>query len=152
MAATVTENQPATARTGPKTVLVVDDEASIRQLITVMLEVEGLRVLEADCGEAALEIIAAEQVDLITLDVMMPGLDGWEVAAELDRHERTAGIPRVMVSGVPIHQLQQEEGATRASAVLAKPFDFVEFVDIATRLLAGPIDLPAPRNGEALAG
>lgn len=142
----------AAARTGPKTVLVVDDEASIRQLITVMLEVEGLRVLEAECGERALEILASEHVDLITLDVMMPGLDGWQVAAALDLDDRTAGIPRVMVSGVPLNQLRQEPGASRASAVLAKPFDFVEFVETAQNLLAKAPTIPTPRDGAALAG
>jgi CheY-like chemotaxis protein len=152
MATPLTDSQPTIVRSVPKTVLVVDDEDSIRQLITVMLELEGLRVLEADCGERALEIVATEHVDLITLDVMMPGLDGWQVAAELDLDDRTATIPRVMVSGVPIAQLRAEPRAQRASAVLAKPFDFVEFVDIATRLLAGPVDVPNPRQGEALAG
>lgn len=134
----------------PKTVLVVDDEVSIRQLIVVMLELEGLRVLEADCGERALEIIATEAVDLITLDVMMPGLDGWQVAAALDADQRTQAIPRVMVSGVPLRELRMAPGADRASAVLAKPFDFVEFINTTTRLLTKPLNLPAPRNGESV--
>ena len=134
-----------------QTVLVVDDEESIRQLIAVMLEMEGLRVLQADCGEQALDIAATETIDLITLDVMMPGIDGWEVAGQLDLDDRTAAIPRVMVSGVPVQELRQAPGAARASAVLAKPFDFVEFVDTAQRLLRAPIALPAPRNGDAIA-
>jgi CheY-like chemotaxis protein len=137
---------------GPKTVLVVDDEDSVRQLIVVMLELEGHRVLQAENGEQALQIAAEVDLDLITLDVMMPGLDGWAVASTLDADARTSAVPRVMVSGMPMAQLQAEPGAKRASAVLAKPFDFAEFVDIVQRLLAKPIELPAPRDGEALAG
>ena len=133
---------------GRRTALVVDDEEPIRQLISVMLELEGMRVLQADCGEAALEIAAREELHLITLDVMMPGLDGWQVAATLDADPRTAVVPRIMVSGVPIAELRAAPGASRASAVLAKPFDFAEFTDIARGLLAQPVHVPAPRGGQ----
>ena len=150
----VSETSAATAAhmAGPKTVLVVEDEDSVRQLIVVILELEGHRVLQAETGERALQIAADNDLDLITLDVMMPGLDGWAVAAVLDADARTSVVPRVMVSGMPLAQLEAEPGAQRASAVLAKPFDFVEFTDIVQRLLAKPLVLPAPRDGEALAG
>jgi CheY-like chemotaxis protein len=150
----ITESAASTAAhmAGPKTVLVVDDEDSVRQLIAVMLELEGHRVLQADNGQEALRIAAEQDLDLITLDVMMPGLDGWGVAAALDEDTRTSAVPRVMVSGVPLAQLQAEPGAARASAVLAKPFDFAEFVDIVQGLLITPLPVPAPRDGEALAG
>ena len=109
----VSETAAATAAhmAGPKTVLVVDDEDSVRQLIVVMLELEGHRVLQAESGEQALEIAADNDLDLITLDVMMPGLDGWAVAAALDADARTSGVPRVMVSGMPLAQLEAEPGA-----------------------------------------
>jgi CheY-like chemotaxis protein len=130
-----------------RTVLVVDDEESVRQLIVVMLELEGHRVLEADCGAKALEVVAAHHVDLITLDVMMPDLDGWEVAERLDGQPATSSIPRLMVSGMPLHQLNESPGATRAAAVLAKPFDFAEFVSLVQLLLATPLPVPEPRAG-----
>ena len=130
---------------GRRTVLVVDDEQSVRELIAVILELEGHRVLQADCGAAALELAAAEDLDLITLDVMMPGLDGWQVADALDADDRTARVPRMMVSGKPLVELQAAPGCSRASAVLTKPFDFAEFADVVRRLLAAPPGLPTPR-------
>ena len=74
-------------RTETKRVLVVDDEQSIRLLCQVNLGASGIGVLEADDGETALELARREQPDLILLDVMMPGLDGWSVARELAEDE-----------------------------------------------------------------
>jgi CheY-like chemotaxis protein len=128
-----------------KTVLVVDDEAPIRELISVMLELEGHRVLQAEDGNRALEIAAEEYLDLVTLDVMMPGLDGWEVAAAMDADPRLSAVPRLMVSGMAMPQLRAAPGAARASAVLAKPFDFAEFTEIVAMLLAKPVAVPGPR-------
>ena len=65
------------------TVLVIDDEAPIRLLCRVNLEAEGMDVLEAADGPSGLETARAEQPDVVLLDVMMPGLDGWRVAEEL---------------------------------------------------------------------
>ena len=133
------------ALAGRKTVLVVDDEDSVRELLSVMLELEGHRVLQADRGATALEIAATEELHLITLDVMMPGLDGWQVAAALDASARTASVPRMMVSGKPLVELDSAPGRARASAVLTKPFDFAEFTDIVRRLMAAPHVMPRPR-------
>lgn len=128
---------------GRQSVLVVDDEDSVRELIAVILELEGLRVLQAACGEEALYLAGSEELHLITLDVMMPGLDGWQVAAALDASDRTRAVPRMMVSGKPIVELDRAPGRERASAVLTKPFDFAEFTDIALRLLR--VQVPSPR-------
>jgi two-component system cell cycle sensor histidine kinase/response regulator CckA len=138
-----TAKDALSALAGRRTVLVVDDEQPVRELIAVMLELEGLRVLQADCGAAALEIAATEELALITLDVMMPDLDGWQVADALDASERTARVPRVMVSGKPLVELESAPGRERASAVLTKPFDFAEFTTIVQTLLAAPPVPPA---------
>jgi CheY-like chemotaxis protein len=127
--------QALSALAGRPTVLVVDDEQSIRQLIAVTLELEGLRVLQAEDGLRALEIARAEPVALITLDVMMPGMDGWELAAALDDDPRLRDVPRMMVSGKPLTELERAPGRTRAAAVLSKPFDLAGFVDIVWSLL-----------------
>ena len=140
-----TAKDALSALAGRRTVLVVDDEQSVRELIAVMLELEGLRVLQADCGAAALEIARAEELHLITLDVMMPDLDGWEVADALDADERTASVPRMMVSGKPLVELESAPGRARASAVLSKPFDFAVFTDIVRHLLEGPVAVPPQR-------
>ena len=79
-------------------VLVIDDEAPIRLLCRVNLEAEGIEVLEAADGPSGLEKARTEIPDVVLLDVMMPGLDGWRVAEELLDDERTAGIPIVFLT------------------------------------------------------
>src|SRR5678815_414139 len=74
-------------------VLVIDDEAPIRLLCRVNLEAEGMEVLEAADGPSGLEKARSETPDVILLDVMMPGLDGWRVAEELLDDGRTRSIP-----------------------------------------------------------
>jgi CheY-like chemotaxis protein len=79
-------------------VLVIDDEAPIRLLCRVNLEAEGMSVLEARDGPAGLEIARRERPDVILLDVMMPGLDGWKVAEELLEDPSTRDIPVVFLT------------------------------------------------------
>ena len=80
------------------TVLVIDDEAPIRLLCRVNLEAEGMDVLEASYGPAGLEQAKDERPDVILLDVMMPGLDGWKVAEQLLDDERTREIPIIFLT------------------------------------------------------
>src|SRR5207237_4216109 len=79
-------------------VLVIDDEAPIRLLCRVNLEAEGMEGLEAADGPSGLEKARSEKPDVILLDVMMPGLDGWRVAEELLDDDRTTGIPIVFLT------------------------------------------------------
>ena len=79
-------------------VLVIDDEAPIRLLCRVNLEVEGIQVLEAADGTTGLDLARDEQPDVVLLDVMMPGLDGWQVAEELLEDDRTSGIPIIFLT------------------------------------------------------
>jgi DNA-binding response OmpR family regulator len=79
-------------------VLVIDDEAPIRLLCRVNLEAEGMSVLEAPDGAGGLEVARSERPDVILLDVMMPGLDGWKVAEELLEDSATASIPIVFLT------------------------------------------------------
>src|ERR1700759_2654894 len=80
------------------TVLVIDDEAPIRLLCRVNLEAEGMDVLEAADGPSGLEKGRAELPDVVLLDVMMPGLDGWRVAEELLDDPGTESIPIVFLT------------------------------------------------------
>ena len=79
-------------------VLVIDDEAPIRLLCRVNLEAEGMEVLEAADGPSGLEQAREQAPDVILLDVMMPGLDGWRVAEELLEDERTSEIPIIFLT------------------------------------------------------
>jgi two-component system alkaline phosphatase synthesis response regulator PhoP len=80
------------------TVLVIDDEAPIRLLCRVNLEAEGMTVLEAANGPNGLEQAKSERPDVILLDVMMPGLDGWQVAERLLEDGTTSEIPIVFLT------------------------------------------------------
>ena len=83
---------------GQVRVLVVDDEAPIRLLCRVNLEAEGIDVLEAADGKSGLDLARAEHPDVVLLDVMMPGLDGWRVAEELLEDDETRGIPIIFLT------------------------------------------------------
>jgi two-component system phosphate regulon response regulator PhoB len=78
--------------------LIVDDEAPIRLLCKVNLEAEGIEVLEAEDGVTGLEAARREKPDAILLDVMMPGLNGWNVAEQLLADEATNAIPIIFLT------------------------------------------------------
>ncbi len=79
-------------------VLVIDDEAPIRLLCRVNLEAEGMQVLEAADGPTGLDQARELVPDVVLLDVMMPGLDGWRVAEQLLDDERTREIPIIFLT------------------------------------------------------
>jgi DNA-binding response OmpR family regulator len=80
------------------TILVVDDEDDVLNLLRVVLERDGHRILTASDGETALTLAYDERPDAILLDIMMPGMDGWQVLRALKAEERTRPIPVAMVS------------------------------------------------------
>lgn len=83
---------------GRKRILVVDDETDIVEMIAYNLERNGFEVVTAHDGVAALELAQAEQPDLVILDLMLPGIDGTEVARRLKSDPHTSGIPIIMLT------------------------------------------------------
>jgi signal transduction histidine kinase/CheY-like chemotaxis protein len=79
-------------------VLVIDDDPEAREILRRSLEAEGLQVLTADSGAQGLEIALEKQPSVITLDVLMPGMDGWQVLRELKRDDELSHIPVVLVT------------------------------------------------------
>ena len=79
-------------------VLVIDDEAPIRLLCRVNLEAAGIEVSEAEDGKSGLDVARAERPDVILLDVMMPGMDGWQVFEQLLQDQSTSKIPIVFLT------------------------------------------------------
>jgi len=79
-------------------VLIIDDEAPIRLLCRVNLEAEGMEVIEANDGAAGVEKARSEHPDVILLDVMMPRLDGWQVAEQLLEDEQTRETPIIFLT------------------------------------------------------
>jgi DNA-binding response OmpR family regulator len=117
-------------------VLVIDDEAPIRLLCRVNLEAEGMEVLEAADGPSGLEKARSETPDVILLDVMMPGLDGWRVAEELLDDERTERIPIVFLTARA--ELRDRARGIDLGGVdyVTKPFNPVELAPLVRELTA----------------
>ena len=116
-------------------VLVIDDEAPIRLLCRVNLEAEEIDVLEAADGPSGLEKARAELPDVILLDVMMPGLDGWHVAEELLDDERTSSIPIVFLTARA--ELRDRARGLDLGGIdyVTKPFNPVELAPLVRSLL-----------------
>ncbi len=109
-------------------IMVVDDEASIVSLIEENLQMEGYETRHAYSGEEALEIMRHDQPDLVLLDVMMPGMDGYEVCRQMQADPQLNHIPVVMLtarSSVPDRAMGYAKGA---DDYITKPFDADELL------------------------
>jgi two-component system, OmpR family, alkaline phosphatase synthesis response regulator PhoP len=117
-------------------VLVIDDEAPIRLLCRVNLEAEGMKVLEAGDGPTGLEQARSSRPDVILLDVMMPGLDGWAVAEELVDDDATREISIVFLTARA--ELRDRARGLELGGVdyVTKPFNPVELASLVRNLLA----------------
>jgi CheY-like chemotaxis protein len=112
----------------------VDDNKVIRQLIRVNLELEGFEVVTAVDGAECLDIVHQVQPDAVTLDVVMPRLDGLRTAARLRSDPDTRGLPIVIVSACSRHEVDAGLDVG-IDAVLAKPFSPVELVRVVRELI-----------------
>jgi len=117
-------------------VLVIDDEAPIRLLCRVNLEAEGMDVLEAADGLTGLEQAREHRPDVVLLDVMIPGLDGWGVAEHLLDDPRTNGIPIIFLTARA--ELRDRARGLDLGGVdyVTKPFNPVELASRIRELLA----------------
>ena len=115
--------------------LVVDDDDVIRQLITVNLELEGFEVIPAVDGQDALDKVKDAQPDVVTLDVMMPRVDGWEAAARLREDPETAHIKVILLSARAQESDIQRGERIGVDAYLTKPFDPDELIDVVRRMV-----------------
>jgi len=104
---------------GPR-VLLVDDSAEYRELYTILLEGKAT-VVTASSGEEALAIAATQPVDVIVLDVMMPGMDGWQTCERLKADPATSGIPVVMLTSLDGLGVPETAARLGAAFVLIKP-------------------------------
>jgi DNA-binding response OmpR family regulator len=104
-------------------VLVVDDESSIRTICRVNLETDGMAVIEAADGQEALQRVREQQPELVLLDVMMPDVDGWGVAAELAADPATKDIPLIFLSARAAREDKARAQELGAVGYIVKPFD-----------------------------
>jgi two-component system response regulator TctD len=97
-------------------VLVVEDDEGLRAYLTSILEAQGHRVVAASSGEEALAAIGAEQAILAVLDIGLPGMDGFAVAAQLAKD-----VPVIIVTGDPLKAKMRAFGRSVPLTILAKP-------------------------------
>jgi excisionase family DNA binding protein len=126
---------PSATPTESPVVLIVDDDPRLREYVRVNLEMEGYSVREAGDAEEGLSVLEESTPDLVLLDVMMPGVDGWEMLRRVQERHGVGAIPVIMFSG-KVEELAPEEAASRgAQGFVGKPFSPQELVDQTKQLL-----------------
>ena len=123
---------PGGRKAGPL-VLVVDDDERIREFVRANLELEGYSVREAGSADEALEAIDDQAPELVLLDVVMPGTDGWQMLQRMQ--ERHGSIPVIMFSGQVDESSAGDAEERGARAFVGKPFDPQELIDRAKQLV-----------------
>ncbi len=129
----VDRSGPGGRNTGGPLVLVVDDDARLREYIQVNLELAGYAVAQAENGQQALAAIDDQAPDLVLLDLVMPGIDGWQLLQQLQ--ERHGAIPVIMFSGKVDEGAAVEAAENGARGFLGKPFDPEELLARAKQLV-----------------
>ncbi|MCC6876863.1 MAG: response regulator [Sandaracinaceae bacterium] len=119
-----------------KTILVADDDVEILGLVTRHLRTKNVRLLEASDGEEALKIARKDRPDLVILDVMMPGMTGWEVCRAIRDDESLAGVGVIMLTGIGERLNEMTSPLYGADEYLDKPFDFGDLDELVARVLA----------------
>jgi two-component system, OmpR family, alkaline phosphatase synthesis response regulator PhoP len=125
------------ASDGPdhKTILVVEDSDEIRELLGFVLEAEGYQVVALEDGRDVVDTAREQQPALITLDLALPGKDGWAIVRELQDDEKTRDIPILVISAytreldAPLRR--------RVARVISKPFYITQVVSEVEEILAG---------------
>ena len=115
--------------------LFADDDPGMRAIVLMNLEAEGFEVTVVRDGEAALAAIETTLPDLIVLDVMMPGRDGYDVLRQLKDDDRTAGIPVVLLTAKAADTDVWEGWKSGADYYMTKPFDPDELARFAHHVL-----------------
>jgi CheY-like chemotaxis protein len=123
------------------TILIVDDEERNRKLLEVFTQADGYQTLVAASGEAGLAIAIEQQPDMVLLDLMMPGMDGFEVARALKSNPRTQSIPVLIVSSLDDPASRNRMLASGADKLIVKPID-------RWQLSRGIADLMKGKSGE----
>ena len=132
---------PGRART-PAHVLIVDDERTNRTLLEIMLEPEGYVLSTATSGDEALAMIARDAPDLVLLDVMMPGINGYVVAAKIKEVERTRPVRVLMLSSLDDSNSRTHGLGAGADGFLTKPVDRTELCEKVRAMLRAPTSDP----------
>jgi DNA-binding response OmpR family regulator len=119
-----------------KTVLLVDDELDILETVGSYLEKSGYRVIKASDGLAAREQASKMRPDLIVLDLMLPGMNGWKVCQEIKLDPALKTTPVILLSAMIQQDSEAEKGIDQADYFMTKPYHLEELGRQVARLLA----------------
>ncbi|WP_432821769.1 response regulator [Trichloromonas sp.] len=119
-----------------KTIMVVDDQPNIRQLVEIALKKDGRRILAVESGERAIEVALSESPDLIIMDVMMPGgMDGFQTIEILRSNPVTCACPVLVLTAKSQESEKRRSEEVGAEGYMAKPFRLTALVEHVERLL-----------------
>ena len=116
-------------------VLIVDDDERMREYVRVNLEMEGYTVREAGDGEEGLQVLEESTPDLVLLDVMMPGVDGWEMLRRVQERHGVGTIPVIMFSGKVDDEALKRATSRGAQGFIGKPFNPQDLIDSTKQLV-----------------
>ncbi|HLS53902.1 MAG TPA: response regulator transcription factor [Tissierellaceae bacterium] len=122
-----------------RTILIVEDEDSIRKFIRINLEKAGFTVLEAETGEKGIDIARSESIDIVVLDIMLPGIDGFETCKVLREEFPELGIIMLTAKSQDVDKIMGLEYGT--DDYMTKPFNPMELV-LRVKSLARRMDIP----------
>jgi excisionase family DNA binding protein len=123
------------ATSGTPRVLIVDDDERLREFVRVNLEMDGYSVREAANAEEGLAALEEEAPDIILLDVMMPGMDGWEMLQRVQERHGAGSIPVIMFSGKVDERTAERAAEEGAQAFIGKPFDPQQLIESTKQLV-----------------
>jgi DNA-binding response OmpR family regulator len=104
-----------------KTVLIIEDEADIQNFISRVLELEGYKVLRADDGKIGMDILQDNNIDLVLLDLRLPGRDGWSVLREIKHSPDLSPIPVIVLTAIAENIQRKKTLRMGATKYLIKP-------------------------------
>jgi DNA-binding response OmpR family regulator len=116
-------------------ILVVDDDPTMVKLINVNLKLNNYSVVEATSGEQALDVLSDEPLDLVVLDIMMPGVDGWEVLQRIRSNSETEEMPVILVTAKTQDSDVIRGWELGADEYVIKPFNPLLLVEVIKMVL-----------------
>jgi DNA-binding response OmpR family regulator len=118
------------------TVVIADDDLEILTMVRTLLRRRDVKLLEASDGEEAMRLIRENEPDLVVLDVMMPGMSGWEVCKAIREEEALAETGVIMLTGIGERLNEMTSPLYGADAYLDKPFELTDLDAAVTQVLS----------------